>query len=311
MRIGPSRCTIQTSVNTGRIRGRSAPLPAANRPPWGGVVSSSNGPLKLDPKSAALYRNALTALQDSGIPFLVGGAYALGSYCGIERHTKDFDVFVRERDCPALLRFLEERGFHAEVVFTHWLAKVRQSADDDDYIDIIFGSGNGIARVDDEWFEHSTEAEVLGFNVRLCPAEEIVWSKAYIMERERYDGADVVHLIRARGSRFDWRRLMRRMAPHGVLLLAYVVLFDFIYPDDRGVIPAWVVEELVARWRRGRVAPPAPEPRCNGTLLSRIQFLPDIRRCLMRDGRIYPVTYMSDEQIEHWTEVVPDHEIPN
>ena len=274
-------------------------------------MSTTIGPQKLDPRSAALYQNALIALRDSGIPFLVGGAYALGSYCGIERHTKDFDVFVRERDCPALLQFLEERGFHAEVVFTHWLAKVRQNAADEDYIDIIFGSGNGIARVDDEWFEHATDAEVLGFPVKLCPAEEMVWSKVYIMERERFDGADVVHLIRARAGRFDWRRLMRRMAPHGVLLLAYVVLYDFIYPDDRGVIPAWVVEDLVARWRRGRVAAPSEEPRCNGTMLSRIQFLPDIRRWHLRDGRQYPVTYMSDEQIEHWTEVVPDDEIPN
>ena len=273
-------------------------------------MSSSTGPLKLDPKSAALYRSALAALEASGIPYLVGGAYALERYCGIERHTKDFDVFVRERDCPALLGFLEERGFHAEVVFTHWLAKVRQNAGDEDFIDIIFGSGNGIARVDDEWFDHAVDAEVLGQKVKLCPAEEIVWSKMYIMERERFDGADVLHLIRARGPRFDWRRLMRRMAPHGVLLLTYVVLYDFVYPDDRGVIPAWVVEELVARWRRGRVAPPSDEPRCNGTILSRIQYLPEIRRWNLRDGRVYPITYMSDEQIEHWTEVVPDQQIP-
>ena len=29
------------------------------------------------------------------MPFLVGGAYAFARYTGIERHTKDFDVFVR------------------------------------------------------------------------------------------------------------------------------------------------------------------------------------------------------------------------
>jgi hypothetical protein len=27
--------------------------------------------------------------------------------------------------------------------------------------------------------------------------EEMVWQKAFIMERERFDGADVVHLIQA------------------------------------------------------------------------------------------------------------------
>lgn len=39
--------------------------------------------------------------------------------------------------------------------------------------------------------------DVLGIPVQLCPPEEMLWSKSYVMERERYDGAEVMHLLRA------------------------------------------------------------------------------------------------------------------
>jgi hypothetical protein len=36
----------------------------------------------------------------------------------------------------------------------------------------IFGSGNGIARVDETWFERALDDEVRGIPVQLIPAEE-------------------------------------------------------------------------------------------------------------------------------------------
>jgi hypothetical protein len=56
---------------------------------------------------------------------------------------------------------------------------------------------------------------VLGVPVRLCPPEEIIWSKAFIMERERYDGADISHLIRACQGRLDWPGWSRASVPTG------------------------------------------------------------------------------------------------
>ena len=55
---------------------------------------------------------------------------------------------------------------------------------------VIYG---GVAKVDDLWFDHAPRTNVLGLIVRLTPAEEMIWSKAFIQERERYDGADVAH----------------------------------------------------------------------------------------------------------------------
>ena len=98
---------------------------------------------------------------------------------------------------------------------------------------MIFSSGNGIAVVDEQWFEHATEREVLGISVKVAPAEESVWSKAFVMERERYDGADVAHIILAYGDRMDWRRLIDRFGRYWRVLLAHLVLYGFIYPSAR------------------------------------------------------------------------------
>ena len=127
----------------------------------------------------------------------MGGAYAFERYTGIERHTKDFDIFCRRADAEPILEVLESAlGCRTEMTFPHWLGKAYNPATGD-FIDVIYSSGSGIAVVDDEWFTHARPAEVLGIPARLCPAEEMIWSKAFIMERERYDGNDVAHLLHA------------------------------------------------------------------------------------------------------------------
>src|SRR5687767_15115445 len=98
----------------------------------------------LDPGTAEFYRCALRALIDNGVPFLVGGAYSLERYTGIARHTKDFDIFVREKDALRTLKTLELVGCQSDITFEHWLGKAFRG---DDFMDVIFSSGNGIATV--------------------------------------------------------------------------------------------------------------------------------------------------------------------
>ena len=146
------------------------------------------------------YLRAMRLLDEAGIDFLVGGAYAFERYTGIARHTKDFDIFVHPRDLERVLETLGAAGCETELPFPHWLGKARCG---EDFVDVIFSSGNGVAAVDDEWFVHSVEEEIFGRPVRLIPPEEMIWSKAFIMERERYDGNDVIHLLRARAGSLD------------------------------------------------------------------------------------------------------------
>src|SRR4051794_26816312 len=153
------------------------------------------------------YRSALSVLSGSGVPFMVGGSYALERLTGIARKTKDIDIFVLPRDCRRVLDVLGTAGYGVELHDPSWLAKAFHHRH---LLDIVFNSGNGLCPVDEEWFEHAAEAEVLGVRVKLGPVEESIWQKAYIMERERFDGADVIHLILHCGRTLDWERLLRR-----------------------------------------------------------------------------------------------------
>src|ERR671925_661605 len=208
------------------------------------MQSALGGQGELQQRLYGFYEVALAALYKANIPFLVGGAYALAHYTGIVRHTKDLDIFARPDDCERILQVLAKAGYHAEHTAPHWIAKVFSG---EDYIDVIFSSGNGISSVDDAWFAHAVEAEVFGHAVQLCPPEETIWSKAFVMERERYDGADVAHLLRACGERLDWDRLLERFGAHWRILLSHLILFTFIYPSEPGRIPRSVMQTLIDR----------------------------------------------------------------
>ena len=259
----------------------------------------------LDPESRAFYQSAMRALQQKGVPFLVGGAYSFTRYTGIERHTKDFDIFLREEDARRALDTLSAAGYPTELTFPHWLGKAFCG---DSFVDLIYGSGNGIARVDDLWFEHSTESDVLDIPTLLCPVEETIWSKAFVMERERYDGADIAHLLRARARVLDWSRLLRRFGPHWRVLLSYLTLFGFVYPAERDYVPRWVLDRLAAELQHESRIPPPEERICQGTLFSRAQYLVDVENWGYQDGRLVAHA-MSPRDIEQWTAAI-DSEPP-
>jgi hypothetical protein len=252
--------------------------------------------------SRLFYREAMEVLNRAGVPFLVGGAFAFIHQAGIDKSTKDLDIFARPKDVQRLLEACAAAGYDTDLVFSHWLAKIRSP---EGFIDVIFNSGNGVAVVEDGWFEHATAGEVLGVPVLIAPAEETIWSKAFVMERERYDGADVVHLILAQnGERLDWRRLLERFGPHWRVLLAHLVLYGFIFPSERSRVPAWVMQELLQRLERELAAPDATDPVCYGTLLSWSQYLGDVLGGSFRDARIRPVGNMSAEEVARWTAAV-------
>ncbi len=160
--------------------------------------------------------------------------------------------------------------------------------------------------MDDDWFAHAVDEEVLGVPVKLCPPEEMIWSKAFIMERERYDGGDVAHLFRHCSGLVDWQRLLSRFNGHWRVLLSHLVLFGFIYPGERALIPAPVMKELMNRLMAELEVPTRDSKVCQGTLLSRAQYLVDVEEWGYEDARITPRGSMTEEQIAVWTAAI-DH----
>ena len=261
---------------------------------------TSPAPAELTLETRAFYVRALETLNKARAPYLVGGAYAFSRYTDIERHTKDFDIFVKQEDLEVVLKVLVRLGYQVEPTFPHWLAKAFSR---DDFIDIIFSAGNGVATVDDRWFEHAVEGTVLGVTARLIPAEEMIWSKAFIMERERYDGADVAHILHARAEQLDWDRLIERFDNYHRILLVHLLLFGFIYPAERERIPRQVLETLIAKVEP-ELGTNDRRNLCQGTLLSREQYLIDVTLRNYQDARQEPRGTLTKGDIAHWTAAI-------
>jgi len=247
---------------------------------------------------------SVTALQDANVPFLIGGAYVVEVYAGVSRRTKDFDLYVRPNHVEAALQALAWAGYATDLTFPHWLAKAKRGRD---YVDLIFRAGNGLCEVDDSWFQRAHDDELLGLHVKLCAPEEMIWMKAYIMERERFDGADIAHILVSCAEKLDWQHLVDRFGPDWRVLLSHLILFGYIYPTEQARIPTAIMNHLIGRLRNDA---PADEHKrlCRGTLLSRKQYLMDVQSWGFRDARLEKRVHMGSQDIAHWTKAIPKEE---
>lgn len=227
-------------------------------------------------KSQAFYREALELLDESGIPYMLGGAFAIFHYTGLFRDTKDLDVFMKPADYPRALKFFAEKGFEAQVYDVRWLAKVYKG---EYFIDFIFSTVNNICHVDDSWFERAPEGLFCDRQVKFLPAEELIWCKSYVWNRERFDGADINHVLLKCGKNLDWKHLLDRLDPHWHILLAEIIMFQFVYPSEFAeIIPKWLFDELMCRAREQYELPPPYERVCRGPMIDNTQYSVDVKQ---------------------------------
>ena len=220
----------------------------------------------------ACYADALRTLLERRIAFVVGGAFAVHTFTGIWRTTKDLDLLLTAADLPEALDLLQSRGYETYVKDPVWLAKARRG---DYFVDLITGVGNASLGVDSTWIEHSVPENVLGLPCRVLGAEELIVSKIFVAYRERFDGADVVHLIRARGKTLDWDRLLQLIGSHWELLFWSLVLFAYIYPAHADDVPRPVWDDLTSRLTH-HVRNPNRNAPFRGTLIDPRMFAIDV-----------------------------------
>jgi hypothetical protein len=231
-------------------------------------------PFIVPKESARDYRRALTALNRARVPYVVSGAFAMYEYTGLWRNTKDLDIFLEPHLVSRALRTLEGAGFTVELTDPKWLAKARKG---DILIDLIFAAGNMVATVDPSWVERAIPSVVLGVRTRLASPEDLMSWKAFIAERHRFDGADLAHMIQGLEGNLDWKHLLARLGEHWELLLWHVIFFRYIYPCHAHYVPAWLMDELLGRYRRlVDGADPVKSPGFRGTLVSQFSFRGDV-----------------------------------
>jgi len=233
---------------------------------------SSSKPPEFSAKQLQLFRGVLRLLNEHRVPYVVSGAFALHAHSGIWRNTKDMDVFLAPEQLLRALQQLRRAGIECDVPDPVWLAKAHG---DGYFVDLITGMSNGALTVDASWIERSHPEKVLGVAARMLAPEELIASKLFVTRRERFDGADICHVIYGTRGQIDWQRLLALVAEHWEMLLWAVVLFRYVYPAQTSYVPRDLWDDLLARFGQA-VRSPAPGASFRGSLIDPMMFAIDV-----------------------------------
>lgn len=243
------------------------------------LPSTTSVPEPLPEEQQRLFREVLELCQKHNIAYAVSGAFALQQHTGIWRFTKDLDLFMTAEHLPRALSVLEKAGFTCEVCDPVWLAKARR---DEFFVHLITGMSNGVIVVDDSWIERSTPATILGVATRVLAPEELIASKLFVTRRERFDGADIAHIVFALRGQLDWRRILEIAGEHWEMLFWALVLFHYVYPAHANYVPSVIWSDLLERFRDA-VAHPDPNAPFRGSLVDDKMFAIDVNEWGMPD----------------------------
>lgn len=198
----------------------------------------------------AIYERVIDAASRAGLRFLLGGAFSLAAYTGDWRNTKDLDFFIlpEERDrMVRILTDLELRDYYDQLPYErHWIYR---AVADDTIVDAIWQMANHRAAVDESWFTHAPWLRIRGREVAVLSIEELIWTKIYVIQRDRCDWPDLVNVLHRAGCALDWERLLYRLSEDAPLLAALLTIFRWLCPGHAGEFPGWI-------WERLGLAPP-------------------------------------------------------
>ena len=223
-------------------------------------------------EQVSLFRDVLSIMNEHGVAYAVAGAFALHQHTGIWRNTKDLDLFLPAEEVSSAIGHLQKVGLECEVLDPVWLAKARRGGY---FVDLITGMSNGIVRVDRSWIERSVPAKILDLPTRVLAAEEVLASKLFVLFRERFDGADMVHMIYVKRGKLDWERILALVGEHWELLLSVLIQFHYVYPRCGDYVPKEIWDRLLREEQRSVTRQEAGAV-FRGTLLDEKMFAIDV-----------------------------------
>jgi hypothetical protein len=206
----------------------------------------------LPSEQSSIYCRVIQAARRERVPFALGGAFAFGVYTGQWRNTKDLDIYVQPHHRDAMLDVLARSGLHDYYTqLPYDRSWIYRSFTDHTIVDVIWSMANQRAVVDEVWITNGRETALNGESVRAIPAEELIWAKMYVLQRDRCDWPDVLNVIYAAGPSLNWSRLLDRLGRDWPLLRSVLVMFTWVAPGRARALPAWL-------WERVELAAPGP-----------------------------------------------------
>lgn len=203
----------------------------------------------------AVYEPVLQEVIRRQIPFALGGAFAVATYTGCWRNTKDLDLYVLPEHRERMIAALTDLGFtdyFDKKGYDRWW--IYRSDREGTIIDVIWAMANHRQQIDDLWMA-GPEVTLRGERVKVLPAEAMIWDKCYIMQRDRCDWPDVLNLLYAAGPDLQWKMLLDRIGDDLPLIAGALSVFRWIAPGRAAELPEWL-------WERVGLGP--AEPRSAG-----------------------------------------------
>lgn len=241
------------------------------------VTSSVPHDFPEDQKS--LFQEVLIAMNEHQVPYAVSGAFALHQHTGISRFTKDLDLFLTKEDVEPALELLSQHNYECEVRDPVWLSKAHR---DEFYVDLITGMSSGVIAVDRSWIDRARPAMVLGVETRVLAPEELIASKLFVTRRERFDGADIAHVIYGTKGQLEWQRILAIVGEHWEIFLWALILFRYVYPAQSNYVPFELWQDLLTRYMT-LVSKNDPKARFRGSLIDENMFAIDVKEWGMDD----------------------------
>lgn len=194
---------------------------------------------------------AFRALKERGIRFAIGGTFGLEHLTGLGRPTENIDIYVLGRDAKRAEEALEwlqsDKDMH--------LLEFRDTGTGNRYAEISDGFKIKIVRfidehrtpVDTELLKSARPGSLFGEEVSFMAPEDMIWSKAHVIRRPRFEGHDIGYILHQQMSTIDWERLLGRFKKDWELLDLQLILYQYAYPGAAPRVPRWVQEELGKR----------------------------------------------------------------
>jgi hypothetical protein len=235
--------TMAVEVGNARAQSEARVNRAVKHTAWTGQIPDSEW---------AIYDEAIRAVRQTERRFMLAGAFSLASYTGRWRNTKDLDFYILPQDRQLFIDALTRAGFADYFDALPYDRKwIYRSVKGDCIVDIIWAMANQRAQVDEEWFEHAPEVQVRGQVLSVAPAEELLWCKLFVLQRERCDWPDVLNLIHSLGPDLDWEHLSNRLEDDLPLLAGVLNVYGWLCPGNDLKLPASLRELVPHSGKRG------------------------------------------------------------
>jgi predicted nucleotidyltransferase len=144
-------------------------------------------------------------LQESGIPFVLGGGLAAWARGG-PKTEHDVDLLIRAQDADAALTAFERAGWKTERPPEGWLYKAWHA--NGGLVDLIYNPSGG--PITDEIIERAAVLEVMALRIPVFSLEEVLTSKLLALTEQEPDFGAVLELARALREQIDWQTVRER-----------------------------------------------------------------------------------------------------